>query len=72
MAQPPLTVARVQERLNEIRLLAHAKDPEAAHGREDSLYVDVLRAVVAGHPEARALAVEALKARRIPFARWTG
>lgn len=45
-------------------------DDESAHGAEDRLHVDVLRAVAAGHPDAAALAREALKTDDIDFARW--
>lgn len=45
-------------------------DDEAAHGKEDSLREDVLRAIADGHPDARGLAVEALKTSEINFSRW--
>lgn len=58
----------VQDRL---RLIESGKlDDEAAHSHEDDLYVEVLQAVAAGHPDAAVLASEALKTRDIDFGRW--
>jgi len=48
-----------------------AGDWEAAHGAEDQLYKDVLNAIAAGAPNARALAQEAVVAALIDFPRYT-
>ncbi|GAA4928990.1 hypothetical protein GCM10023224_05470 [Streptomonospora halophila] len=51
----------------------HAKrvgDNEAAHCDEDALYIEVLRAVAQGAPNAAELAAEALHARDLDFTRW--
>lgn len=45
-------------------------DPEAAHSMEDALYCRVLHLVVEGHPQAAALAAEALKAEGWNVERW--
>lgn len=63
-----IDLKEVQDRL---RLIEETKwDDESAHGLEDTLYIEVLEAVAAGHPESAALAAEVLKARDIDFARW--
>lgn len=64
-----MTVDDVRGRLGEIRELAG--DDEAAHGREDRLYIDVLTAIAAGEcDDPKALAAEALQALEIDFSRW--
>jgi len=45
---------------------------EAAHSIEDALYIEVLLAIAAGAPNAKELAVAALKSREIKFSRWCG
>lgn len=45
-------------------------DNEIAHEMEDDLYIDVLKEVVAGNPEAREMAKEALKTQTFDFMRW--
>lgn len=47
-----------------------AYDNAGAHAAEDKLHTDVLRAIAKGHPDAQALAREALKSTKINFARW--
>ena len=45
-------------------------DNEMAHEMEDDLYIDVLKEVVAGNPEVREMAKEALKTQTFDFTRW--
>lgn len=45
-------------------------DAEIAHSEEDRLYLDVLRAIAEGEPEAQAFAVVALTVSRMDFPRW--
>lgn len=66
-----MTVEDVKERIARIKALATIDD-EAAHGAEDKLYEDVLRAVAAMHPDAYDLAHEALKSQEVDFCRWCG
>lgn len=63
-----MTIDEVRERVEEIKAIRG--DDEAAHGREDELWEDVLSFIsgTAGLPAV--LAVEALKTRDIAFARW--
>jgi hypothetical protein len=55
------------------KIAAMAGDDEAAHGEEDSLHRDVLRAIADGtaYPSAAALARCALGTIGLDFARWT-
>lgn len=59
----------VKKRVAEIA--AVTSDFEAAHGREDDLYRDVLRAIAEGAPDAAKLAAEALKTQELDFDRYT-
>lgn len=64
-----MTPEAIQARLKIIE--QHANDPEAAHGFEDDLYIDVLRAIATGKcKDPQACAKEALKAIDIDFTRW--
>lgn len=63
-----MTVNEIRARVEAIRALAW--DDEAAHGREDELRADVLRAIAEGAPDAAALAAAALETGAIEFARW--
>ncbi|WP_367134482.1 MULTISPECIES: hypothetical protein [Streptomyces] len=63
-----LTVEDVARRLAEIA--HHQGDPEAAHGMEDELHADVLRAIAAGAPDAETLAAAALRSTTLDFACW--
>jgi hypothetical protein len=45
-------------------------DPEEAHGLEDALWSDVLRAIAEGAENPRELAAEALTTEDIAFPRW--
>lgn len=60
--------------LDEVRAAAtevlSTGDPETAHCLEDELYVTVLRAVVAGHPQAWEMAAEALRVSSSTHERW--
>lgn len=46
------------------------RDPEAAHSMEDDMFVDVLRAIADGAPNAQEMAREALKSVALDFPRW--
>jgi hypothetical protein len=71
---PSITLlARVRDEVRNIRLTAK-RDAEAAHGREDRLYEDVLRFLASGQAtkdDAVALATAALKTKDVDFVRWT-
>lgn len=63
-----ITIEEVEAR---VRMVESRKDDnESAHGIEDDLYEDVLRAIAEGSPEATALARAALKSKDVDFARW--
>jgi hypothetical protein len=51
-------------------LTSLAGDPECAHGVEDDIYRDALRAIAQGTDDAAAIAREALKAADVRFPRW--
>lgn len=58
----------VVKMVEEIRVLAH--DDEAAHAKEDDLYEMVLQEVGNRNPESVEMACEALKTKKISYARW--
>lgn len=58
----------VQDQLRLIESVTY--DDESAHSYEDALHIRVLMAVAEGHPDAVALATEALKTVEMDFARW--
>ena len=63
------TVADVDAAVEKIR--AMAGDAEVAHGAEDGLWSDVLRAIADGTAEdPQAMARAALETVNIDFARW--
>lgn len=64
-----MTLDDVKARLAEIAESAK-DDDESAHACEDDLHQDVLQAIADGHPDAAALAAEALKSVQITFYRW--
>jgi len=64
-----VTVKELRRRVKAIRAARH--DDEHAHGLEDALRRDVLKAIADGAKNASALAAEALKTSEIGFARWT-
>lgn len=62
-----MTPGQVAERVAAIRV----GDSEAAHGMEDRLHQDVLRAIAAGEcADPAACATEALQTLNIKFERW--
>jgi len=64
-----ITLDDVVARVAEIQ--AAATDAEHAHGLEDDLWMDVLRAIAAGRcDEPRVCAKAALRSRDIEFGRW--
>lgn len=66
-----LTLDNIRRRAEEILDMDHRDlDPEAAHGHQDELYEDVLRAVAAGHPDTQALADECVRVAESGGRRW--
>lgn len=64
----------VLKRVEAIAAQEHASgvwDDETAHGMEDALWADVLRAIAAGDADAPALARAALTTQEMNFSRWT-
>jgi hypothetical protein len=68
MADEKLTVEDIKRRVAKID--AEKDDDETAHGSEDQLWEDVLKAIADGAEDPAALAREALKTRDIEFSRW--
>lgn len=64
----PLTVEHVRQRLEEIKTFAG--DSEAAHGAEDKLHQDILRAIAEGAADGPELAKAGLETLGIDFERW--
>jgi hypothetical protein len=66
-----LTLEEVHRRTEHVlEMDHHDADPEMAHGAQDRLYVDVLKAVVAGHPDAAAMATDVLRIEDSDGTRW--
>lgn len=66
-----LTLEGVRQRTEQVLAMdRHDADPESAHSAQDRLYVDVLRAVVAGHPDAAAMAEDCLRVEDSDGTRW--
>lgn len=65
-----MTLADVQARVSEVRAEADDNDDEAAHGSEDLLWEDVLKAIAGGAQNAAELAGAALLTNDIDFSRW--
>lgn len=64
-----MTIKDVKGRLKAIEELKG--DDEAAHGQEDALWQDVLLAIAKGETyDSKGLAREALKSKKLDFARW--
>ncbi len=63
-----MTVADIEEKISEIKLLAD--DYEVAHSKEDDLHVNVLRVISEGEADARNLARKALETLDIEFPRY--
>lgn len=62
---------KIQEVIDRIANIKRIRgDDERAHGAEDALHQDVLRAIAGGTKNCRRLATEALKTLDIKFARW--
>lgn len=53
------------------KIVASKGDYDIAHGMEDDLFLDVLKAIAAGAKEPKALAAEAIKSADIDFPRET-
>lgn len=66
MTDDAMTPTDIRRRIDSI----NADDPEGAHGEEDSIWEDVLHAIVAGHPDPAAIAEAALKTMDLDFPRW--
>jgi hypothetical protein len=64
-----MTVQQVKNRVCAIE--AVKRDFEVAHSMEDELYIEVLRAIVAGVPDTQELAEAALESQTIDFDRVT-
>jgi len=65
-----ISVTDVQSSLAAIQEAAVKGDYEAAHGRQDDLFIEVLEVIANGHPTPAILATEALKALEIKFERY--
>lgn len=64
-----MTVREVKDRVGRIKVAQG--DPEVAHSEEDALYSDLLAAIAHGRCiEPARCAEEALKTKRLTFARW--
>jgi len=71
MSDQGLTLAEVHRRTEEVLEMDRDDgDPESAHHAQDRLYVGVLRAVVAGHPDAAAMAENCLRIEDSGGTRW--
>lgn len=61
-----MTIKEIRERIEAMKDM----DNELAHGEEDALREDVLKAIAAGATNAAELAEEALKSSDLDFTRW--
>lgn len=69
-----MTIQDVENILNKIRFKAIVRDYEAAHGLEDTLYENVLKAIATGiysHGDSVNLAKMALSSKEIKFERYS-
>lgn len=66
----PATMTPADVRLRVEAIAAAHGDYEMAHGDEDRLHQDVLRAIAAGAPDAAELAAEALRTLELDFPRY--
>jgi hypothetical protein len=65
-----MTVEHIREWLDEIRAKAKEGDHEATHGREDSMYQELVWSIAKGKcDDPAACCKEALKSKRIKFRR---
>lgn len=65
-----LNLEDVGSRVDEVIGMDGRGDVESAHLRQDRIYVDVLRAVADGHPDAQDMAAEALRIAETGGERW--
>lgn len=65
-----MSIEYVEQMLGWIEFAAKSADFGSAHGIEDDLHKEVLRAVAAGNPLARELAEAALRSLDIKFERY--
>lgn len=63
-----MKVEDIKATIEEIKFIVG--DSEAAHGMEDDLYQDVLRAIAEGAENPAELATAALEAAKIQYTRW--
>lgn len=71
MNDEPRSAKTAEEiRLRLMEIIQRRSEPDVAHGLEDDLHQDTLKAIAAGAPNARELAAEALKSMEIEFPRW--
>jgi hypothetical protein len=63
-----MTIVEIRFQVEQIQTMA-GRDDEKAHGMEDALWQDVLRAIAKGSRKSRVLAREALKTLQIKFPR---
>ncbi|KQO89455.1 hypothetical protein [Methylorubrum sp. SL192] len=68
--QPAFCIEAVRACIASLQPLVDNCDDEIAHMAEDWLHREVLRAVVAGHPDAQAIAAAALESRAVKFTRY--
>lgn len=64
-----MTVAEVKTRVERVRSLSQTES-NIATANEVNLWGDVLQAIAQGDPNARELAIEALRTGDIEFPRW--
>lgn len=66
---PDLSLAQIEQRVQEIERLADCGDWEVAHTREDALWWDVLGSIADGREDAAAAAEAARSTSQIHFTR---
>lgn len=68
---PAMNVNTIKARIAEITALVLARDDKVAHGKEDALYQDVLRAIARGScTDPRACAKLVITTQDLSFGRW--
>jgi hypothetical protein len=67
-----ITKKEVREKIKELKKYIKERDWEAAHGTEEQIRLDILRAVAEGSVESQKLAKIAVKLSKIDFPRWCG
>lgn len=68
--QPAFCIEAVRACIASLEPLVEDCHDEIAHMAEDWLHREALRAVVAGHPDAQAIAAAALESRKVKFTRY--